>query len=108
MYCRVADWACASSVTLGATAAAAVAARKSRRSNEHLVEGRQGVRAIRFGQASGLLISTGKEKDIAVGIAHDERAGTPRLASERLNKLDAGILIFGEERLCIRERDRRG
>src|SRR5689334_204758 len=53
------------------------------------------------------LTSSGEQNEISIGITHDERSGAPGFRTQRLNKLDARLLIFEKQRLGILERDRR-
>ena len=54
------------------------------------------------------LVSPGEQKEIAVRITYDEGSCAPRFGAERLSKLDARLLVFEKERLCIFQRDRSG
>src|SRR5690349_12091607 len=54
------------------------------------------------------LTASGEQKKIAVRITHNERSRAPGFGPERLNKLDARVLIFEKERLGILHRDRCG
>ena len=53
-----------------------------------------------------LIPAPGEQEEIAIRITHDERARAPRFGPERLNELDARVLVFEEERLRILDRDR--
>ena len=52
------------------------------------------------------LTSPGEQKEIAVGIAHNERSRAPGFRPERLKKLYARRLIFEKERLGILQSNR--